>query len=79
MYGTNPTIKSKRKANSLQSVDVLFCESCLREMKVKDKCEMHQDREPCYYCHLVRHHIDKKFDDDPKKKSSRKESPVQQT
>ena len=79
MYGENPTTQRKRKANSLQSVDVKFCETCLREMKIRDKCEWHTNLEPCYYCHLKRHHMDEHFDDKTKKKSSRKETPVQQT
>ena len=61
------------------SVEVMYCETCLREMKVTDKCEWHSGLEPCYYCHLKRHHMDEHFDDSIKKKSSRKETPAQQT
>jgi len=79
MYGESPTHQRRRKANSLTSIDVKFCETCQREMKVTDKCEWHDVREACYYCHLIRHHLDKKFDDKTTKKSSQKETPVQQT
>ena len=73
MYGETPTLKRVGLKTER------FCETCKHQMKITDKCEWHQDREPCYYCHLIRHHMDKNFDDKPKKKSSRKESPVQQT
>jgi len=73
MYGETPTLKRVGLKTER------FCETCHHQMKVPDRCEKCPPLEPCYYCHLVRHHMDKKFDDDPKKKNSRKENPVQQT
>ena len=73
MYGEHPNLKRVGLKTER------FCETCEKQMKVTDKCEWHSDREPCYYCHLILHHMDKEFDDKLKKKSSRKETPVQQT
>ncbi len=36
---------------------VKTCESCNREMKTTDRCESHSNREPCYFCHLLNHHV----------------------
>lgn len=51
VYGEHPNTK---RVNGKQTT---YCESCEREMKTTDRCEMHSDREPCYFCHLLNHHI----------------------
>ena len=51
------------------------CESCDRQLKIKNKCEMHMtDREPCYYCHLILQH----FDRGDKSKESSPKKPLEQ-
>ena len=53
--GTHPILKliegEKKKG--------YHCETCGRYMKIKNKCEMHMDREVCYFCHLILQHFPK--------------------
>ncbi len=54
------------------------CESCGRQIKIRNACVWHTVREPCYFCHLILQHFAN--GDVPKEnKSSPKKSLVQKT
>lgn len=52
-HGEHPNLKREK------GVLKRFCETCKREMNVINKCEKHNrnEREPCYYCHLMIQHF----------------------
>ena len=69
-HGANPILK--RMKGSMTKA--YHCESCDRQMKIKNRCELHvASREPCYYCHLILQH----FDRGDSKESSPKKSLTQ--
>jgi len=53
-HGEHPTLKQ------IKNTTHQYCETCKHEMRLqnKNRCEMHMSlKEPCYYCHLILHHM----------------------
>ena len=65
-HGATPILK--RIKGSMTKA--YHCESCDRQLKIKNRCETHvPSMEPCYYCHLILHHMngDNSKENSPKK------------
>lgn len=66
-HGETPILK-RMKGSMTRAY---HCESCDRQLKIKNRCETHVPvMEPCYYCHLILHHFgngDKTKESSPKK------------
>jgi len=55
-HGANPNLKRDDKGQLGR-----YCETCHRMIKI-NRCEIHvsiTEREPCYFCHLIKWHMSK--------------------